>query len=249
MAREIATTNWRAVFAMGAVFVVADATAEAETRDDADPAPLSREWAGEPPRIDTACEPGDLRFAGAPMFRIVAGNASGRVHFLARKIQCRAGAICAHRRAGYLVDDDAVFAGPADGGFRCVAFGTRAGELVGGFVTIEHLVPVQAERTLDTAFLIGHWRRDSGSRIRIAAAGLAGLRADGDGTWKGVNTINEGGFRAEFRAGADPVIVVRDDGCAVTLERRGPYLLANDNGRCGGNNVRFVGIYMRRAAR
>jgi len=58
---------------------------------------------------------------------------------------------------------------------------------------------VEAERTLDAAFLIGSWRRDAA--------------------------------------------------CAVTLERRGPYLLVNDNARCGGNNVRFVGIYIRRAAR
>jgi len=213
------------------------------------PPPLSREWAGEAPRIGATCEPGDLRFAAAPMFRIVTGTASGRVHFFARKLACRAGAICAHRRADYLVDDDVVFAGPADRGFRCVAYGTRAGELVAGFLATEHLEPVTPERTLDAEFLIGEWRRDAASRIRIAGAGLAGLRADGAGVWKGPNTINEGGFRAEFRPGIDPVAILRDDGCAVAIERRGPYLLANDNARCGGNNVRFVGIYSRRFAR
>lgn len=233
---------------LAGALAAADLAPAAWAQGDAPP-PLSREWAGEPPRVEARCQPDDLRFAAAPMFRIVAGTGSGRVSFFARKAPCGAGANCAHRRAEYLVDDDVVFGGPEDRGFRCVAYGTRAGDLVGGFVAIEHLVPVSPERTLDADFLIGQWRRDSGSRIRIDGAGLAGLRADGVGMWKGPNTINEGGFRVEFRAGIDPVVVLRDGGCAVTLERRGPYLLANDNAGCGGNNVRFVGIYIRRHAR
>lgn len=61
-----------------------------------------------------------------------------------------------------------------------------------------------------------------------------------------MNAVNEGGCRAEFQPSIDPANTIRDGGCAVMLERRGPYLLANDNARCGGNNVRFVGIYIRR---
>jgi len=220
--------------------------ASALAQSDAPP-PLSREWAAEAPQVAATCLPGDLRFSAAPLFRIVSGTATGRAHFYARKAPCPA-AFCAHRRADFLLDDDVVFAGPADRGFRCAA-GARAGELVGGFLPIEHLVAVAPDRALDTDFLIGQWRRDEASRIRIASAGLAGLRASGVGVWRGKGTINEGGFLADFRVGADTTATIRDGGCAVTLERRGPYLLANDNGRCGGNNVRFVGIYIKRGTR
>ena len=210
------------------------------------PAPLSKEWAGEVPRVAATCEPGDLRFAAAPMFRVVSGTATGRAHFYSRKAPCPAG-LCPNRRADFLVDDVVVLAGPVDRGFRCVA-GARGGELVGGFLPIEHLVSISPDTALDAEFLIGQWRRDEASRIRIAGAGLAGLRAAGTGVWRGRGTINEGEFLADFRVGADTTATFRDGGCAVTLERRGPYLLANDNGRCGGNNVRFVGIYIKRGA-
>src|SRR5262245_8771950 len=83
------------------------------------PPPLSKEWAGEAPRVAATCEPSDLRFAGAPMFRIVSGTATGRAHFYSRKAPCPAG-LCPNRRADFLVDDDVVFAGPVDRGFRCV---------------------------------------------------------------------------------------------------------------------------------
>lgn len=227
-----------------AAFAAAGAAALAQS--DTPPA-LSKEWAGEAPRVAATCEAGDLRFAAAPMFRVVSGTATGRAHFYARKAPCR-GSVCAHRRPDFLVDEDVVFAGPVDRGFRCVA-GARGGELVGGFLPTEHLVAVAPDAALDPDFLVGQWRRDEASRIRIAGAGLAGLRASGSGVWRGRGTINEGEFLADFRVGADTTATIRDGGCAVTLERRGPYLLANDNGRCGGNNVRFVGIYIKRGTR
>ncbi len=87
---------------------LASAAASAET--GAAPKPLSQEWSGEAPRIEAACEAGDLRFAAAPLFRIAAGNASGRVHFFAKKEPCLTR--CPHVHAAYLVSGDVVFAGP-----------------------------------------------------------------------------------------------------------------------------------------
>ena len=34
-----------------------------------------------------------------------------------------------------------------------------------------------------------------------------------------------------------------ESSCVVKLRRRGPYLVASDNGNCGGLNVSFNGIY------
>jgi hypothetical protein len=103
------------------------------------------------------------------------------------------------------------------------------------------------ERTLDAEFLIGNWRRDQASRIRIDGAGLRACAPTVSAPGRPA-AINEGGFRAEFRPGTSPCRPPRRR-LRHELERRGPYLLANDNARCGGHNVRFVGIYLRRAAR
>jgi hypothetical protein len=43
-------------------------------------------------------------------------------------------------------------------------------------------------------------------------------------------------------------LVFRDDSgadCDVTMRRRGPYLVVDDNRNCGGLNVTFEGIYVR----
>ena len=34
--------------------------------------------------------------------------------------------------------------------------------------------------------------------------------------------------------------------CKVTVRRYGPYLAVRDNERCGGRNLRFRGLYVRR---
>ncbi len=215
------------------------------------PKPLSHEWAGDPPKVEESCEPADVRYAVAPLFRIVTAKPGDRVHLLARKQPCAEGAQCPHRRRSYLVGGDIVFGGPEDRGFRCVYFGSRRGALVTGFVSARQLAPVEAETALNRAFLIGAWRRDVASSIAIRADGAAGIAVSGSGYWKGVSSANVGEFSAKAAAVASPLLLLReeDDGCTVVIERRGPYLLVNDNARCGGHNVRFIGIYMRQAAR
>ena len=225
-----------ALLGMAATLATAAAFAESEA-----PQPLSREWRGEAPRVGATCEPDDLRFAAAPMFRVRAATA-GRVHFLARKERCRGN--CPHLRADSLAPGDIVFAGPEDRGFRCVAAGTPQGRLTGGFLAAENLAPAMPDTVLSGAFLIGTWRRHSSSLIRFFTRGPEGIVAQGSGTWRGTGTVNEGGFSAGFML-IPPVLLLRDGACAVIFERRGPYLLVNDNARCGGNNVRFVGIYIR----
>jgi hypothetical protein len=223
----------------------------AAAQSGAPPKSLSQEWADDPPAVEERCETYNERYAMAPLFRVVAGQPGERVHFFSRKQPCAEGAPCPHRRQSYLVAGDVVFGGPEDRGFRCVYFGTRRGQMVAGFVGTKNLTPIAAETKLDRAFLLGAWRRDEASGIRIRPRGAAGIEVDGDGFWKSAASVNVGEFHAKADAIASPVLVLEEekDGCTVVLERRGPYLLVNDNARCGGHNVRFVGIYIRQAAR
>ncbi len=234
---------------LGLAAALAPPAALAET--NAVPKPLSQEWAGDPPKIEESCEPADDRYAVAPLFRIMPARPGDRVHLLARKQPCAEGAPCPHRRRSYLVGGDVVFGGPEDRGFRCVYFGSRRAALVTGFVPARLLAPMEPEAALSRAFLIGTWRRDVASGFVIRADGAAGIAVSGSGYWKGMSSVNVGEFSAKAASVASPLLVLReeDDGCTVVIERRGPYLLVNDNARCGGHNVRFVGIYIRQAAR
>lgn len=45
--------------------------------------------------------------------------------------------------------------------------------------------------------------------------------------------------------GDQAVFVDAEDECHVSLTLLPPFLLARDNNRCGGMNVRFDGVYMR----
>ncbi len=109
----------------------------------------------------------------------------------------------------------------------------------------------EAEVKFDRSFLLGAWRRDEASALTIRADGAAGVAVSGDGHWKGVSSVNVGAFHAKAASVTSPTLLLREeeDGCMVVLERRGPYLLINDNARCGGHNVRSVGIYIRKTAR
>lgn len=227
------------------------AASAASAQNEGVPKPLSREWADDPPAVEDTCEAGNDRYAFAPLFRIATGKPGERVHFLTRKQPCAEAARCPHRRQSYVVAGDTVLAGPEDRGFRCVYFGTRRGPMAAGFVPVGNLAAAETEMKLDRAFLLGRWRRDEASGIRIRASGVAGIEVDGEGYWKSAASVNVGEFHAKAASIASPVLVLReeDDGCTVVLERRGPYLLVNDNARCGVHNVRFVGIYIRQAAR
>lgn len=232
-----------------AALAIAAAAGNAGAEGAPAPKPFSQEWANDPPPVEDTCEPANDRYAMAPLLRIAPAKGGDRVYLLAKKQPCAGAGRCPHRR-GYLVAGDVVLAGPEDRGFRCVYFGTRRGALATGFVPAEALAPATAETTITAAWLAGEWRRDEASRIRIAAAGGNKLRFAGDGHWQGMHSRNIGSFEAEAAVAPGPTLVVRDDdACAVVFERRGPYLLVNDNAGCGGHNVRFAGIYFRRAAR
>ena len=86
---------------------------------------------------------------------------------------------------------------------------------------------------------IGRWRDDD-DRIRIARKGSA-LHLAGHASWA---QQNSGDFDGTSVPAANK-LQTNDDACKVSMTLVGDYLVVDDNGQCGGMNVRFTGVYRR----
>ena len=109
-------------------------------------------------------------------------------------------------------------------------------------------VPADAAPPLDA--WLGTWANGRG-RIRIAASNPPGkLHLAGDAEWHGVGgVVHTGDFEGDAAPTGNHLHFVEDgaDSCTVDLTLIGKYLVADDNDRCGGMNVRFWGVWKRSA--
>lgn len=218
-----------------------------------------------PPRA-SSCLAYDARYEEAPLMRVRAGISRGRVHFLGEPRACPETGSCSWRRRAYLVPGDVVFAGPDVRGYRCAYFGTANGDIVSGFLPLEALEAASGGAALDPEFLSGVWTHLRFNPITMEPGAAGAVHAVGEGEWTGrtPTAVHTGSFDATAHPVGD-LIVLRDgaatgpgeadlagaendDGCVVWMRRRGPYLVVHDNMRCGGLNVRFQGIYVRRVS-
>jgi hypothetical protein len=202
------------------------------------------------------CELYDSAYENAPQFKVTASQGEQRVYFYSRPDQCTGAKPCTERKKTYLVPGDVVFGGPETGGFRCAYYGSSAkGVLIAGFLPVRNLQPIGDEGELSAEFLSGHWQMKispdlTPDTIEIKAAGADKVSASGEAYYQTTQTVNEGGFESDNVTVAKGAknLVCRDSNntdCQVTMRRRGPYLVVDDNRNCGGMNVTFEGIYVR----
>ena len=88
---------------------------------------------------------------------------------------------------------------------------------------------------------IGVWQNESG-KITIRLGDGDQLHVVGAGIWGGGDNVHLGGFdmTGTLQKG---VFASEADGCQIAMRIVGDYLIAADNNRCGGMNVRFNGMY------
>ncbi|GGK96330.1 hypothetical protein [Deinococcus radiotolerans] len=140
----------------------------------------------------------------------------------------------------YVVKDDLLLQGPAVNGRRCSYFvkgGAPTG--VGGYLN------TMLMRNLPTSpALSGTWAAERAQlNVTKTAAGAWTVSGNATAPTAGgsVNTGELGGPVA--RQGDAWRYAV--DGCTLSLWPVGPWLVAQDNGACGGLNVTFGGLYTR----
>jgi len=87
-----------------------------------------------------------------------------------------------------------------------------------------------------------------GNPITFSASDGKKVQATGKATWHGrPGVAHYGSFSATAEPEGNSAEFREPPGrCQVNVHRRGPYLIVDDDSRCGGMNVRFQGIYVKR---
>jgi hypothetical protein len=134
-----------------------------------------------------------------------------------------------------------------DGDWTC-AFIQQGNGASPGWVKTGDIRDIPADTAPPLGAWAGTWVNGRG-RIRIAPSNTGGnLHIAGEAEWHGVGGVVHTG---EFEGDAPPqgnhlhFVEAGADSCTVDLTLIGRYLVADDNDRCGGMNVRFWGIWKR----
>jgi hypothetical protein len=166
----------------------------------------------------------------------------------------------------YVVRGDELIAMRFENGKLLASYFNNRGHETNGWLKLDEVKLVQPGPHAAASW-IGAWTAGEWSNITIAKADTPGwLVATGEGYWAASaeayasGGVNEGSFggTAPIQDGKLGFTVTDDDSykpfdpaesnldCAVELELIGSrYLYAQDNGNCGGHNVRFLGHYAR----
>jgi len=203
--------------------------------------------ADEQPKVEQECLSYDSAYENAPLFAVKTNPGEQRAWLYKKTDPCPKDKPCGSRQKAYLVSGDVVFAGPPNRGFRCTYYGRPNGKIIAGFIPIDNLKPLAEDTSMSIDFVIGTWNYETDS-IGIKAAAAGQVSGDGQASYQTAETVNEGSFSAHaaLTAGQKELVFKEGDdesSCVVKLHRRGPYLVASDNGNCGGLNVSFGGIY------
>ncbi len=163
---------------------------------------------------------------------------------------CPADAACQSKT--YVIPADLVITAQSFGGYRCVLYyNRRSGQDYAGYVPEDRLEP-QPAASLAQGDWTGTWRNGDNSIVLRDKAGK--LSAKGDAYWPSKNPSRKaapgGPHIGEMSGLAAPkgakVAFEDSEGeCHVDLTLLPPFLLAKDNGNCGGVNVSFNGVYTR----
>ena len=136
-----------------------------------------------------------------------------------------------------------------DGDWICGYFSNRQGAAPGWVLGSDvHLISFDQNPPLRA--WIGAWAGGE-DRVRIQTSNAPGkLGIQGSASWHGSgDVVHTGEFSGEIAPDGNHVHFMQGDteSCTIDLTLFGKYILANDNDRCGGMNVRFWGVWERKS--
>lgn len=178
----------------------------------------------------------------------IRGQKTEKVHFFDDSDGCPSnGAKC--ELPTYLIPGDEVLVSKNIDDWACVWYQGRRHESV-SWVPKKNVVLRPSSRIHPVRDWVGVWV-DGPDKIRIVRLESSGelqiqsrLRWDGGTSPDGEAIAHYGGMQAMLDVHGSKASAA-EDGCQVRLTRIGKYLAADDNGACGGMNVRHTGMYVR----
>lgn len=181
----------------------------------------------------------------------VVGGKKARVYFYGDDDDCpKPDAKC--RLKTYVVGGDALLVSRNFGDWACAWYTTAKGGDTVGWIPTKQLSVTEVDRMPPLARWLGAWELYRGSLDIKPGAKAGQLRVEGEASWQGANpgNVHVGGINAEAAPAANTLMLDEgDDGCKMTLRLVGDFLVADDNGQCGGVNVTFDGVYRKKQAR
>jgi hypothetical protein len=192
-------------------------------------------------------------------------TAADRVHFIkdaGMQPGCpNAKPVCLAR--AYLVPGDVIIVSMQQPAFVCATYVDAKGGEWSGWLPAE-AVALDSAAPVTPSGWIGTWSRTE-AEIRVKAGKDGALRIEGDATYGATDParvkrggVNVGEISADvipasgqlsFAMGEDATLLA-DKGdefsCRVWMQRIGPWLAVDDNRHCGGFNVTFRGVYIRK---
>ena len=158
----------------------------------------------------------------------------------------------------YVVPGDLLVASPRPGDLVCTVFPNKRGGTK-GWIPSGFLSPAPTESNPPLASWAGKWRLHKDAEIEIRVEGDQ-LVVKGQAFWMSgaPGVIHDGEITGRNKPQGDILAIPSPDAfdalesadnpeylCQATLRLVGPYLVVQDNGRCGGLNVTFTGVYRR----
>jgi len=164
------------------------------------------------------------------------------------------------RQKGYLINGDRVLVKPAQQGWVCSYYLGKKNDYT-GYITQGKVRLVQYAATPAPSAWAGKWRSLGGrfaNKIAITTTQNGQLQVEGRAFWYGGKTpdgnsdiVHFGGVSGKAAATGNRLTISEGSdkySCVAHLRLLGSLLVVNDNGNCGGMNVRFDAVY-RKAGR
>lgn len=186
-------------------------------------------------------------FPGDEDFRLarVIGEKGAKVHFQSDDEGCPDVARAACGRKSYLLPGDRLLVSRGYGDFVCGWYQPAKGAETVSWLPRENVQISASDARPGAVAWIGEWRYYDNS-ISIAADAGGSIKVSGEAFWNGGrDNIHEGSMSGNARPRGNRLEIAEGE-CKVWLTLVGDYLIARDNSACGGANVRFDGVYVRK---
>lgn len=175
----------------------------------------------------------------------VRGPRGTRAYFYGEDEGCPGpGAKC--RQKAYVIPGDTLVVSRAFGEYMCTWFQPARGYETVGWLRADQLELSETDANPPAARWLGEWGLHSNGLTISRGAKAGELHVEGSAVWHGLgDNIHVG----EVNASAAPdgnTLTLEDDICKLTLRLAGDFLIADDNGDCGGVNVTFDGVYRKK---